>query len=444
MGPLAESPLIAVTRKTTRIVSVVVVAALLFLAACAGGDDDEAATPSASPTEPPATASPSPEATPDPEFSSATALEHARQLSAVIGSRPAGSDGEARAAEYIKGQLASFGYSSEIQEFPIQVVSDSGSSLTLTAPSARAIDATGLRGSAQTAAEGTIVAAGIGRVEDFPANTSGNIALIERGELTFAMKVANATAAGAVGVLIYNSEPGNFAGGLTNGSTIPAASISQEDGQSLITASAATGRVDVKLTEETLTSRNVVAKPPDGSCAIVAGGHFDSVPAGPGANDNASGTAVVIEMARARAARGEADGVCYVLFGSEEIGLVGSAYYVEQLPEAELDALEAMLNFDMLSVGDTWPLIGSPEVTDVAVVEAQELGVPYKVSRTLPDNLGSDHASFTQAGVPAMIFNCFCDETYHTAEDKFEHISETRLAEAGLMGLGMIETLLAS
>ena len=103
-----------------------------------------------------------------------------------------------------------------------------------------------------------------------------------------------------------------------------------------------------------------------------------------------------------------------------------------------------MLNFDMLSVGDTWPLIGSPEVTDIAVVEAQELGVPYRVSRTLPDNLGSDQASFTQAGVPAMIFNCFCDENYHTAEDKFEFVSETRLAEAGIMGLGMIETLLAS
>jgi aminopeptidase YwaD len=187
-----------------------------------------------------------------------------------------------------------------------------------------------------------------------------------------------------------------------------------------------------------------VAAPVDSSCEIVAGGHFDSVPAGPGANDNASGTAVVLEMARARAARAQSDGVCYVLFGSEEIGLVGSSYYVNELPKADLEALEAMLNFDMLAVGDTWPLIGSPEVTDIAVAEAQELGLAYKVSRTLPENLGSDHASFAQAGVPAMIFNCFCDANYHTAEDKFEFISETRLAEAGIMGLGMIETLLSS
>ena len=372
------------------------------------------------------------------------ALEHARQLAVVIGIRAAGTDGEARAAEYIRGQLSDYGYTTSIQEFPIQVVTDAGSGLALSSPDARMVDALGLRGSAQGAVQGAIVSAGLGRVQEFPSNTSGNIALIERGDLTFSMKVDNATAAGAAGVIIYNSEPGNFGGGLPNGSTIPVASISQEDGRALASAAQAAGRLEVRLKEETLTSRNVVAEPVDGSCEIVAGGHFDSVPAGPGANDNGSGTAVVLEMARTRAARGQADGVCYVLFGSEEIGLVGSSYYVNELPKADLDALEAMLNFDMLSVGDTWPLIGSPEVTDIAVAEAQKLGVPYKVSRTLPDNLGSDQASFAQAGVPSMIFNCFCDENYHTAEDKFEHVSEARLAEAGIMGLGMIETLLAS
>jgi aminopeptidase YwaD len=257
------------------------------------------------------------------------------------------------------------------------------------------------------------------------------------------MKVANATAAGAAGVIIYNSESGNFTGGLTNGSTIPALSVSLEDGQ-MLASSGSTVTISVRLTEQTVMSRNVVARPPDGSCEIVVGGHLDSVPAGPGANDNASGTAVVVEVARTRAARGQLDGVCYVLFGAEEIGLLGSAHYVDALPQAELDALDAMLNFDMLAVGDTWPLIGSPAITDVAAIEAQELGLPYRVSRTLPDNLGSDHANFIEAGVPSMIFNCFCDPNYHTSEDKIDFISEARLGEAGLMALGMIEALLGS
>jgi aminopeptidase YwaD len=443
VGSLAEPPLIRHLLKRLRPIIIITLSGLLLsIFACNSNGDQEAGAPAPT-TEPPApTASPAP--TIDPNFNSALALEHTRQLAVVIGIRAAGTDGEARAAEYISSQLAEYGYTTSIQEFPIQVVTDAGSKVDLVPPDTRTITALGMRGSFQGTAQGTIVPAGRGRVEDFPTNTRGNIVLIERGDLTFAMKVANASAAGAVGVVIYNSEPGNFGGGLSDGSTIPVASISQEDGHALTSGAAAAGKLEVRLKEETLTSRNVVAEPVDGSCEIVAGGHFDSVPAGPGANDNGSGTAVVLEMARTRAARGQADGVCYVLFGSEEIGLVGSNYYVNQLPDTTLAALKAMLNFDMLSVGDTWPLIGSPEVTDIAVVEAQELGVPYKVSRTLPDNLGSDQASFAQAGVPAMIFNCFCDANYHTAEDKFEFVSETRLAEAGIMGLGMIETLLAS
>jgi len=443
VGSLAEPPLIHSPLKRLRLIIIITLSGLLFsMFACSSNDDQGAGAPTPTTELQAPTASPAP--TIDRNFNSALALEHARQLAVVIGIRAAGTDGEARAAEYIRSQLAEFGYTTSLQEFPIQVVSDAGSNIDLVSPDTRTIAALGMRGSFQGTAQGAIVAAGLGQVDDFPTNTRGNIALIERGELTFAMKVDNAAAAGAVGVVIYNSEPGNFGGGLQSGSTIPVASISQEDGRALTSGAAAAGKLEVRLKEETLTSRNVVAEPVDGSCEIVAGGHFDSVPAGPGANDNGSGTAVVLEMARTRAARGQADGVCYVLFGSEEIGLIGSSYYVNQLPEPEVDALEAMLNFDMLSVGDTWPLIGSPEVTDIAVAEAQKLGVPYKVSRTLPDNLGSDQASFAQAGVPAMIFNCFCDENYHTAEDKFEYVSETRLAEAGIMGLGMIETLLAS
>ena len=330
-----------------------------------------------------------------------------------------------------------------IQEFPISTISDDGTSLSLTAPTARSVEVRALQGSANGVAQGEFTVAGIGRVEDFPANTSGRIAVIERGELTFAMKVANATAAGAAGVVIYNNSSGLFAGGLSSGSSIPVAAISQEDGQAIVSGGQAAGRLEVITVERTLNSRNVVAKPPDGTCEIVAGGHLDSVPAGPGANDNASGTAVVIEMARARAARGQLDGVCYVLFGSEEIGLIGSGHYVSQLSAAEVDGMEAMLNFDMLAVGDTWPFVGSPAITDLAVAEAQKLGLPYRVSSALPENLGSDHANFVQAGVPSVIFNCFCDENYHTSEDKLEFIIESRLREAGLMGLGMIDALLA-
>jgi aminopeptidase YwaD len=449
VGPLAEPSLIEARSISLRIIIAVLATLLVVVAACSDDDGESESTPttaasaSPSPTRKP-TASPSPVPTADPNFSSARALEHVRQLSALIGSRPAGSAAEASAAEYIRGQLAGFGYQASNQEFQIDVVTDTGTGLTLVPANGPNLSASALGGSADGHIEAPIVAAGIGRVEDFPPDTTGKVALIERGELTFGMKVANAAGAGAAGVIVYNNQPGAFNGQLSSRSSIPAATVSREDGQSLLGMAPVTVRLDVRTVSQTLPSYNVVAKPPDGTCQIVVGGHLDSVPAGPGANDNASGTSVVIEMARTRAARGQIDGVCYVLFGSEEIGLVGSAHYVESLTAAELEALEAMLNFDMLGVGDTWPLIGSPSLTSIAVAEAQEIGVPYSVSGALPENLGSDHSNFIARGVPSIIFNCFCDPNYHTAGDKFELVEEPRLGEAGAIGLGMIEQLLAS
>jgi aminopeptidase YwaD len=168
------------------------------------------------------------------------------------------------------------------------------------------------------------------------------------------------------------------------------------------------------------------------------------VPAGPGANDNASGTAVVIEIARAMAADGVLDDVCFALFGAEEIGLIGSAHYVRSLPAEQLGQIEAMLNFDMLGVGSQWPLDGSQSLLDIVSQEAEDLGIPVVPDRQMSSSVGgSDHASFIEQGVPAVIFNCFCDPNYHSADDRFEFVVEDRLAEAGAIGMATVATLLA-
>lgn len=82
---------------------------------------------------------------------------------------------------------------------------------------------------------GTLVDCGIGQPGDFPASVSGNIALIQRGTLTFAEKVTNAMNAGAVAVVIYNNVAGAFSGTLgETGSWIPAVSVSDTDGATLL------------------------------------------------------------------------------------------------------------------------------------------------------------------------------------------------------------------
>lgn len=86
-----------------------------------------------------------------------------------------------------------------------------------------------------TGITGTVINCGLGNPGEFPAEVSGNIALIQRGTLTFAAKLTNAKAAGAKAAVIYNNAAGNFFGTLgSTGSWIPAVSLSEADGQALL------------------------------------------------------------------------------------------------------------------------------------------------------------------------------------------------------------------
>jgi aminopeptidase YwaD len=142
------------------------------------------------------------------------------------------------------------------------------------------------------------------------------------------------------------------------------------------------------------------------------------------------------------AADGVLSDVCFALFGAEEIGLVGSFHYVDTLTPEEREGMRAMLNFDMLGVGTGWPLGGSTDLVNLAGEVAEANGLPYTIE-SLPEGVGSDHAAFQNAGIPAMIFNCFCDPNYHTAQDLAEFVKTERLAQAGAIGMGMVDRLLA-
>lgn len=441
-----------------RFLPAAIFSALLLFAACSG----EALTPTPSPTSAP-TPSPVPTPTeapapsPPPQgsadigpasFDPARAFALVEQLAVDIGTRPAASDAEREAADHLREMLSGYGYDVEVQTFTYDVFQDAGSSLRITSPETSFPAVYPFNPNVNGAAEGRLVDAGIGRPEDFPSNTNGNIALIRRGILTFGTKVANAAAAGASGVVVYNSEAGLFAGVLDQPSTIPALAVSLQDGQALLSMMES-GPVSVRLEVKTLSgpreSQNVVAQPPGGECRLVAGGHYDSVPAGPGANDNASGTATVVEMARVMAADGQFDDVCFVLFGAEEVGLIGSAEYVAALSDTEKDAMEGMLNFDMVGQGGRLLLAGSASMTDVAAAEAGRRGLERQVITS--SGGGSDHASFINTGIPAVFFHSFIssptdDPNYHTAGDTADNVRATRMAEIGELGLAVIEALL--
>jgi Zn-dependent M28 family amino/carboxypeptidase len=174
-------------------------------------------------------------------------------------------------------------------------------------------------------------------------------------------------------------------------------------------------------------------------CATVTGGHYDTVPVTGGADDNASGTAAVLEVARVAAARGLAGDNCFILFSAEELGLFGSRAYVGSLDDDEITAIRVMLNLDVVGVNQPLGLIGSEDVADVARIEADRLNIDATVS-TLPENAGSDHLSFQREGVPVIMFNR-PNDLIHTPRDSLDRIDRNLILEAIKVAYATLEAL---
>lgn len=187
---------------------------------------------------------------------------------------------------------------------------------------------------------------------DFAGFPAGNIALISRGGCTFALKAANAQAAGAAGVVIYNNTAGDLNGTLGEAFSldIGVTGITQALGQQL----AATPGLVLRLKTDTFrgeaTTSNVIAESRTGDAnnVVMVGAHLDSVNEGPGINDNSSGVAAILETAVQMAKVKPRNKLRFALWGAEESGLVGSTTYVEGLSQAEKDRIALYLNFDMI------------------------------------------------------------------------------------------------
>ena len=164
----------------------------------------------------------------------------------------------------------------------------------------------GCDGAFTEAAVGAPIVADPGGANDFAGFPAGSIALIQRGGCSFALKAANAEAAGAAAVVIFNqgNAPdrealivGNAAapdGSASPALSIPVVGASFADGAALA-APGSTALVEVKPAE-TRTDYNVIAELPgkNEDNVVMAGAHLDSVIEGPGINDNGSGSAALL------------------------------------------------------------------------------------------------------------------------------------------------------
>ena len=217
---------------------------------------------------------------------------------------------------------------------------------------------------------GQLTSAGLAPEEDIPEEElEGKIALVERGLIRFSEKVRRLTEAGAVGAVIYNNSRGSFQGFLSvGGGEIPAVAISREDGERLLELIATDEiQATVTVTVDSRPSQNVLAeKAGSGQGVVVLGAHYDTVPGVQGANDNGSGTAVLLAIAGELAGHTLPFTVRFIAFGSEEVGLRGSAHYVDSLSGGQRDEIIAMLNFDALGGGESLEILGDGPLVDLA------------------------------------------------------------------------------
>lgn len=261
---------------------------------------------------------------------------------------------------------------------------------------------------------------------DFPtvATTDPVVALIQRGTCTFAQKAANAEAAGYDAVIIFNEGQAGRTD-LLNGTLggpgieIPVIGTSFAVGAELYTQARAGDvvvRVFTSTTSETRNTTNLIADSPTGRAdrTVVVGAHLDSVPEGPGINDNGSGSATILEIALQMAELGvtPTNKVRFAFWGAEESGLVGSEYYVSQLTKRQLKDIAVNLNFDMVGSPNYVRFVYDGDGSDTPLAgptgsgNVEDVFTDYFASRGLesePTEFSgrSDYGPFIAAGIPA-------------------------------------------
>ncbi|MBT2212556.1 M20/M25/M40 family metallo-hydrolase [Actinomadura sp. NEAU-AAG7] len=352
------------------------------------------------------------------------------------GNRAAGLAGNKITVKYIADQLKRAGYTPRVQDFTFDFWQEkTPATLAETAPTPKTFTPGTDFGTLQYSGSGDVTAAatpvdpgatGAGsgcEATDFAGFPKGHVALIQRGGCFFSVKADNAIAAGAAAVVIYQlpGTPGPVAGTLTKPYAIPVVGPTNAVGTDLVKQAQA-GPLTLRVRTDTLNEKrqtsNVIADTKRGRAdnVVVVGAHNDSVVAGPGINDDGSGTATLLATAQQIGKLGAKvrNQVRFAFWGAEEEGLLGSQHYVDSLPKAELDKIALNLNFDMLAspnfvrfVYDGDNSSGQNNVEAPAGSGAIEKAFnDHFASRKLatdptPFNGRSDYNAFIVAGIPA-------------------------------------------
>jgi Zn-dependent M28 family amino/carboxypeptidase len=394
---------------------------------------------------------------------------------ANAGTRAIGTPGYDASVDYIVESLRTKGFDVQTPEFQTRVFEHGDPTLTVGGAAVKAGVLKYSGGTPPDGVSGPLVAApsdetpGCAPTDYEGLQVKGAVVLVDRGSCPFSEKQAIAAKLGAVGMVVANNVDEERMGGTLGenaNATIPVISISKADGARLRAAPGET-TIKVDATTRTISARNVIAqtKTGSGSDVVMVGGHLDSVPEGPGINDNGSGVAAVLETALQLGSEPATNNaVRFAFWGAEEVGIIGSKKYVASLSREQLKDIALYLNFDMLGSpnpgyftydGDQSTQLGRDQ-TPPRIPEGSA-----GIERTFVDYLNSagkaaedtsfdgrsDYDGFTEAGIPAGgLFsgaeedksprqaglwggtpNAPFDPNYHKDTDTLEHVDRAAL-----------------
>jgi Zn-dependent M28 family amino/carboxypeptidase len=392
--------------------------------------------------------------------------------------RAVGTAGYDASVDYVVGKLRDKGFDVQTVQFDARVFHSDPGSVTVADKKfeARALEFTlatppvGVTGPLVAVPVDASPGCNASDYDNLPIN--GAVVLVDRGTCPFAQKENAAVQRGAVAMVIADNVVEERMGGTLGETTdvkIPVVSVTKSDGALLRTT---VGPVTVKLSAETKTmqARNVIAQTKTGltSDVVMAGAHLDSVPEGPGINDNGSGVAAVLETALQLGSSPQVhNAVRFGFWGAEELGLIGSRKYVESLDVDALKDIALYLNFDMLASPNPGYFTydgdqslpsdkrGSPVVPEGSAGIERSLAAYLNSAGKTPQDTSfdgrSDYDGFTLAGIPsgglfsgaenkktqeqAKLWGGAADQpfdpNYHKSTDTLDHIDRTELGING-------------
>jgi hypothetical protein len=304
-------------------------------------------------------------------------------------------------------------------------------------------------------------------------DATAKIVLVKRGVCTFASKVVLAKAQGAAAALIWNNVNGTPSGGnLGKGDFVAAGMISMGDGSKLVQRLEKGEVIEVEFLVDAIGEErktwNVIAETKDGDPENVVvvgfvsthflapligrqlGAHLDGVQAGPGINDDGSGSSALLELIEAVKHYRVNNKVRFIWWGAEENGLLGSFHYTETLPASEVEKIAMYLNFDMIGSknafygvfdgdGSTYGFFPAPGSGHIEKRFVDYLTSKGKVVQPAAFSNGSDYVGFVGLGVPVGgLFTGTIpqDVCYHLKCDDLDNINWEVLTLNTKVGFG--------